>query len=170
MPMVPFIERFPDLGTRETRTVTVPHGHKLPSGEYGFMELYCDERGCDCRRVTISVLRPETGWGRIWATISYGWESQDFYRKWGSASDPVEMQGPSLDELNPQTEHSSALLDVFRSILESPDYVERLKRHYQMFRRTVENGHGRQGNLEANRNENKRKRLRDPRRRSRPPH
>jgi len=97
MPMVPFIERFPELGTRETRTVTIPPGHELPSGEYGFMELYCDEPGCDCRRVTIKVLRPDTGWGKAWATISYGWERQDFYRRWSGASDPAEMQGPTLD-------------------------------------------------------------------------
>ena len=169
MPMVPFIERFPELGTRETRTVTIPPGHELPSGEYGFMELYCDEPGCDCRRVTIKVLRPDTGWGKAWATISYGWERQDFYRRWSGASDPAEMQGPTLDELNPQTEYSSALLDAFRLNLESPDYVERLKRHYRMFRRTVDNGHGRPGSLEANRIDNKRKRLRDPGRRSRRP-
>jgi hypothetical protein len=43
--------------------------------------LYCDEPGCDCRRVTINVLRPETGWGKVWATISYGWESTDFYKE-----------------------------------------------------------------------------------------
>src|SRR6266581_1506064 len=83
MPMIPFIERFPDLGGRETRSVTATQRPDLPDGEYGFVELYCDEPGCDCRRVTIDVLRPETGWSKIWATISYGWESLDFYRTWG---------------------------------------------------------------------------------------
>jgi len=80
------------------------------------------------------------------------------------------MQGPSLDPLNPQTEYSSILLDLFREILQSPGYVERLKRHYQMFRLTVGNGQGQLGNLEAKRIENRRKRLRDPKRLSRRPH
>ena len=82
MPMIPFAERFPELGARETRSVTAIHRPDLPDGEYGFLELYCDEPGCDCRRVMIDVLPPETGWSKIWATISYGWESLDFYRKW----------------------------------------------------------------------------------------
>jgi hypothetical protein len=171
MPMTPFMKRFPELGAQETRSVTVTRRQDLPDGEYGFLEFYCDEPGCDCRRVMIDVLRPETGWSKIWATISYGWESLDFYRKWGGAgSDPIEIKGPYLDPLNPQTRYSSALLNLFRFLLQSTDYVERLKRHYQMFRDTVEKGHGRQGNLEINRIEDKRKRHRDPNRRHRRPH
>jgi hypothetical protein len=84
----------------------------------------------------IDVLRPETGGSKVWATISYGWESLDFYRKWGG-SDPVQIKGPYLDPLNPQTNYSSALLDLFRFLIQSPDYVARLQRHYQMFRESV---------------------------------
>ena len=126
--------------------------------------------GCDCRRVMIDVLRPETGWDKIWATIGYGWESLDFYRKWGGAGDPIEMKGPYLDPLNPQTNYAPALLNLFRFLLQSTKYVERLKRHYQMFRDSVEKGHGRPDRLEINRIDNKRKRLRDPKRRPRHPH
>ena|ERR1017187_2538452 len=169
MPMTPFMERFPEVGVRETRSVTVTHRQDLPDGEYSFLELYCDEPNCDCRRVIIDVLRPETGWSKIWATISYGWEGLDFYLKWGAtASDPSEVKGPYLDPLNPQTKYSAALLNLFRFLLQSPDYVERLKRHYQMFRDSVEKGHGRQDGLEINRIENRRKRLRDPKRRRHP--
>jgi len=92
--------------------------------------------------VTIDVLRPETGWRQIWATISYGWESLDFYRKWGAAdSDPIETKGPYLDTLNPQTKYSSALLNLFRFLIQSPDYVARLQRHYHMFREPVDGEH-----------------------------
>lgn len=171
MPMTPFMERFPDVGARETRSVTVTQQDDLPHGEYGFLEFYCDEPGCDCRRVIISVLRPETGWNTIWATIGYGWESLDFYRKWSKASsDPVEMKGPYLDPLNPQTMYSPALLNLFRFILQSPGYVKRLKRHYRMFRDSVEKGHALRDKLKTNRLENKRRRLRDPKRRRRLPH
>ena len=168
MPMIPFIERFRDLGTKETRTLLVKPEPGIPGGAFGLFELYCDEPGCDCRRVIISVLKPETGWRKVWATIGYGWESADFYLKWSRGhSDPFEMQGPALDELNPQSEYSEMLLELFKQVLESPGYVERLKRHYQMFRGTVEAGPRRLDNVEANRIENKRKRLRDPKRRSR---
>lgn len=84
--MTPFMKRFPEVGARETRSVTIAKRLDLRDGEYGFVELYCDEPGCDCRRVTIDVLRPETGWSKIWATISYGWDSLDFYRQWGGAT------------------------------------------------------------------------------------
>src|SRR5450759_1639168 len=99
--MVPFVERFLELGARETRSVGIRYVENLADGEYGFFELYCNEPGCDCRRVTIDVLRPETGWRKIWATISYGWETLDFYANWGGHhGDPVEMKGPILDHLN----------------------------------------------------------------------
>jgi hypothetical protein len=166
MPMALFMQRFPEVGARETRSVTVTQRPDLPDGEYGFLEFYCDEAGCDCRRVMIEVLRPESGWSKIWATIGYGWESLDFYRQWGGAhSDPVEMKGPYLDVLNPQSEYSSALLNLFRFVLQSPDYVERLKRHYQMFRDSVEKGRGRQEGSGSNRTEDKRKRFREFKRR-----
>jgi hypothetical protein len=91
--MTPFMKRFPELGARETRSVTVPDKQDLPSGEYGFIELYCDEPQCDCRRVMVVVLRPETGW-KFWAVINYGWESVKFYKKWAGApaSDRSERQ------------------------------------------------------------------------------
>jgi hypothetical protein len=138
--MAPFMERFRELGARETRSLTVTGRSDLPDGDYGFIELYCNEPDCDCRRVTIVVLRPGTGW-KFWATISYGWESLDFYQKWASAPDPLdplEWQCPYLDPSAEQTEYSPVLLDMFKYILRSPDYVQRLKTHYQLFRAAVE--------------------------------
>jgi hypothetical protein len=114
----------------------------------------------------IDVLRPETGWSKVWATISYGWETLDFYRQWGG-SDPVPIKGPYLDPLNPQTKHSSALLNLFRFLIQSPQYVARLQQHYQMFRESVNRADNRSDALEANRIENRRKHLRDFRRRRR---
>ena len=101
MPMTPFLQRFPQLAARETRSLTVTGRNDLPDGDYGFIELYCNEPDCDCRRVTVVVLRPHTGW-KYWATISYGWESLDFYQQWASAPtplDPLEWQGPYLEPL-----------------------------------------------------------------------
>jgi hypothetical protein len=138
--MTPFMERFPELGARETRSLTVTGRSDLPDGDYGFIELYCNEPDCDCRRVTIVVLRPNTGW-KFWATISYGWERLDFYQKWASAHgplDPLEWQGPYLDPLAEQTQYSPVLLDLFKFILQSPGYGQRLQNHYQLFRAAVQ--------------------------------
>ena len=138
MPMIPFMERFHDLAKRETKSILVLDQTQLPPGEWGFLEFYCNEPGCDCRRVIICVMRPDTGWRKVWATIGYGWESLDFYRKWGHGMEDDELKGPYLDPLNPQSEYSEVLLGVFREILESPGYIERLRRHYRMFRKTVD--------------------------------
>lgn len=66
MPYVAFHEYFPALARKETRSVTVlPYAAgNVPAGHYGFIEMFCDEPGCDCRRVFLMVLsspanRPE---------------------------------------------------------------------------------------------------------------
>lgn len=169
MPMRPFVELFPEQGARETRSITVTGHETLPDGPYGYFETYCDEPGCDCRRVILLVLRPETGWRRFWATIGYGWESLDFYRHWGTApwtpAEVRDMKGPYLDPLNEQSEHAPVLLEYFESTVLTPDYIDRLKRHYQMFREAIRAGAGSRFDQEARRREKRRKRLRDPRRR-----
>jgi hypothetical protein len=89
MPMTPFVERFRELGARETRSLTVTGRDDLPDGDYGFFEFYCNEPDCDCRRLVVAVLRPSTGRKKFWATINYGWESVEFYQKWAGAPTPV---------------------------------------------------------------------------------
>ncbi|MEW6071060.1 MAG: hypothetical protein AB1726_00505 [Planctomycetota bacterium] len=58
MPYVSFHEYFPELARRETRTVTLmgSSSFELPPGKYALVELYCDERRCDCRRVFLYVV------------------------------------------------------------------------------------------------------------------
>jgi hypothetical protein len=139
MDMTPFMYRFPELARNETRSVTVTGRDDLPNGEYGFIELYCDKPNCDCRRVMVVVLRPETGW-KFWAAINYGWETVEFYQKWAGAPawDRALWAGAFLDPLHAETPISPALLKLFNFILQSPGYVERLKKHYQLFRDSVE--------------------------------
>jgi len=136
MAMVPFYARFRSLAFREMRTVLLRGHHSLPDREYGFLEFYCNERGCDCRRVILQIVTPETG-TRAWASISFGWEGPAFYKKWmsGDANAAAGMAGVTLDPLNPQTEHSQALLRLFRDVvLRDSAYVQRLKHHYEIFK------------------------------------
>ena len=136
MAMVPFYSRshLRNLAIQETRSATVHGWPDLPDGEYGFFEFYCDEPGCNCQRVLIQVISPTTG-AQVWATINYGWESVEFYKKRGLDEELArECQEATLDPLNPQTKYSSALLQLFKSVLQDQAYVERLKRHYKLFK------------------------------------
>jgi len=136
--MAPFFERFPELAAHETRAITFFEPHAgLAAGEYGFLELYCNEPTCDCRRVLVQVRRADRP-NEVLATINYGWESEDFYAQWlhGDREGAREMAGASLDPLNPQSKASPVLLELFRRIiLQDRAYIARLRRHYRMFKR-----------------------------------
>lgn len=142
MPYVQFHDHFPELADRETRSIKVmpDSGTGLPADEYGFLEMYCDERGCDCRRVffyVISASRKKTE-----AVVAWGWEETDFYAKWMKDDDPeilAELKGPILNAGSPRTELAPAILELVRKVLlVDAAYIERIKRHYQMFRARVD--------------------------------
>ena len=72
MPFVELYVYFPEVAGRETRSITIPpgSGFDLPPDDYGFLELYCNERGCDCRRVLFYVVaRSRAG---VQAVIGWG--------------------------------------------------------------------------------------------------
>ena len=141
MAMTPFYTRFHDLALKEMRSATVREQPGVPDGEYSFLELYCDEADCDCRRVIIDVMTADTG-SKIWATINFGWETLEFYEKWMRDKELAKhVIGASLDMLNPQSRYSDALLRLFKWVLEDEAYVERLKRHYALFKGAIHAEH-----------------------------
>lgn len=132
MPMALFGSLFPELGVKETRGVRITDTPGLPDGEYFFFEFYCNEPGCGCRRVILQVTKPPSK--TILATISFGLESVAFYRaRVGNLMAPEEMKGPSLDPFNPQSQYAPALLELVREELDTPEYLEVLERHCDMF-------------------------------------
>ena len=135
--MIPFYARFPELGPRETRCIHVLAADgPLPIGEYDFLELYCDDPGCDCRRVLVQVTTPQAPRTAL-ATINFGWESAEFYahKLHGDKQAGREITEASLDPLHPQSEYAEYLLDYFRARLATdPAYVANLARHYAMFK------------------------------------
>jgi hypothetical protein len=77
----------------------------------------CTDDDCDCRRVIIRVLS-ENSPGKVWATISYGWEDAAFYRQWSSGTrNAREWFGPTLDPPNPQSAHAGAFLSLFKNVV-----------------------------------------------------
>jgi hypothetical protein len=139
-----FHEICPEVGLRETRTVTLmPNsGGDLPPDSYAFIEMYCAEPDCDCRRVYFHVTA-ESNPAATLAIISWGWEPLKFYRRWGNfpktAKDVKTMKGPALAPMCEQSELAPALLELANTVLfSSPDYVERIKRHYKAFRAKID--------------------------------
>jgi hypothetical protein len=142
LPFAPFYEPCPDIARRETRTVTVFPEAKLglPPANYDFIELYCNERGCDCRRVMFMILSSATR--ECEAVVSWGWESIAFYKNWSDIADDAmarQMQGPILNFGSPQGPYSEGLLNLTANVLlQDPAYVERIKRHYGLFRQQID--------------------------------
>ena len=77
--------------------------------------------------------------------IAYGSEGEEYYREWAGENDPEvieELKGPVLNRLSPQSELAPALLKKVKEVvLRDPLYIERLKEHYQLFRKTVDGKH-----------------------------
>ena len=126
--MQSFVNLFPEIAEKETRIMHVFRRSKeipLPPDEYVFAEYYCDEKGCDCRRVMICVQAMKAR--RIMATISLGFDSMD------------PDAGPFLDDLNSQSSHSNLFLHYFLNMInEDSAYLKRLQQHYVMFKEKIE--------------------------------
>jgi len=139
-----FHEICPEIGFRETRSVTLSadDGDDLPADAYAFIEMYCADADCDCRRAYFEVVAASNP-GVVLAVITWGWEPLAFYRRWGSypgaAKDAKAMKGPALAPLNRQSALAPALLELAATVLfSSPEYVERIKRHYALFRGKID--------------------------------
>jgi hypothetical protein len=143
MAHVMFHQYFPEIAETETRGIIISSnsGTGLPAGDYGFLEMFCDEPGCDCRRVLFSVVSDRTK--DVLAVITYGWEDRQFYVDWLKDDDPAaikELKGPALNSCSPQSQLAPVLLSLIQKILfRDRDYIDRIKRHYSMFRDKVDN-------------------------------
>ncbi len=125
MHLRPFHELFPDLASREYRSIVLPDGgDEIPPGGYLYLECYCTDPGCDCRRVLLFVMN---GAHELVASIGFGFDPGSPF------SDPL------LDPLNTQSEYAWELLELAHEYLFSDDlYVQRLERHYEMFKSAVQ--------------------------------
>lgn len=146
MPMSPFFLRCLETAKAETRTVAfLDESYGVPPGELVFDQLYCDEVGCDCRRVILMV-RVADDFDQCLAVINFGWESPEFYQKWSKALDPDEsalMAGPSLETFARQSRYADGIFEYTKNHpLTDADYVARLQRHYTQFKATLRRGSG----------------------------
>ena len=139
--MSPFHSLLPELAQQEVRCVHVGHAPDaasaptLPADEYAYLEFYCEDLECDCRRVFLQVISKGQP-GKVFASISYGWEKESFYRKrmaWDPDAARETVRG-ELDPINEQSEFAQEFLDLFQHVVLDEPYRLRLRRHYQLFR------------------------------------
>lgn len=137
MEMEPFHIKFRNVAEKETRCVLIQKEDRdLPQGEYFFLESFCNDKDCDCRRAFINIIHND----EVLATIGYGWESVDYYRKWLGFEDddlikPKDVKGPVLELTGHHTKHSEKLLELFKdTMLKDQVFIERLEKHYRMFK------------------------------------
>src|SRR5206468_2710909 len=127
--MKPFHSLFPELAQREVRCLHIgpapeAEAHRapvLPSDEYLYVECYCGELACDCRRVLLQVLR-RGAMDTVLANIVYGWDKESFYRKriaWEGDVDQAARRTVrgELDPLLEQSEFAEQLLQLFQQLV-----------------------------------------------------
>jgi hypothetical protein len=124
MSMATFASRFREQARRETRSIATRGQPGLPDDEYAFCEFYCTDRHCDCRRVLLWVMRLSTG--EPVAVISHAFEPP-------RPGAYVQNQ-TFLDPLHPQASFAPRLLQLFKTTVLTPDYAQRLERHYAMMK------------------------------------
>jgi len=134
-----FMEFFPEIAEKETRRITLRNDPQIPDGEYAFVDSFCEDKHCDCRRAYFDVLQIDPDYEPIHAArISYGWEDLDFYLSWSPylpSKMATEMKGPILQPFQKQSRYAERFLEFFESdFLTDPAYTDRIKRHYALFK------------------------------------
>ena len=137
MHFTPFFRFLPEVADKEMRIVKVfgDSPWDLPEDVYGFFEMFCSEKQCDCRRVFFNVMTERQG---SVATIAYGWETTAFYARWLGINDRSvikEMLGPILNVASPQSRIAPQILRMFNDILlVDVDYISSVRRHYKLMK------------------------------------
>jgi hypothetical protein len=137
MRFLSFFDEFPELVKSEFRNIVVlndgTHQYISP-GNYAFLELFCPDINCDCRKVIINVISVNPT--KTWAILNYGWESEDYYKKWWGKN-PLLYQPMTGVKFDPPTNNplKKEFLDVFqRIILHDKNYAKRIESHYFIFK------------------------------------
>ena len=125
--VLPFDHLFPELAIREV--LMIEDASTRPSRILVFREFYCTDPRCDCRRVVLHAT--VDGRPRVIASIGYGFEPP---------LPPFEDEPQALlDPLNPQSEMSETVLDLFTTLVErEPAIRERLISHYVRWKNVVD--------------------------------
>lgn len=123
----------------QVRSVRIAQSPQLPDGEYNFIDMYCSDSNCDCRKTMIQV----THNGMLVSIINYGWEPAKFYNKWMGSSGEEDnqfpaMNGASIDISSPNLVSEEGILGLFHALLNDM-WIAKFKRHYKEVKAAVIN-------------------------------
>ena len=117
----------------QVRSVSIKQSPQLPDGEYSFIDMYCADPACDCRKTMIQVMHN----GNLVSIINYGWESATFYENWMGSSEKgntvPKMHGASIDITSPNLVSTDGTLALFNALL-NDIWIAKFKRHYDEFK------------------------------------
>jgi hypothetical protein len=120
----------------QVRTVGLRDSPQLPDGNYRFVDTYCTDPSCDCRKTMIQVFRNDVHV----STINFGWESVAFYQKWmGDSKDDgtsVSMRGAGIDLTSPDGVSPKGMLAFFMALLDE-DWIAKFRAHYAAVKRKL---------------------------------
>lgn len=129
----------------QVRTVGLRDSRQLPDGDYRFVDTYCTDPECDCRKTMIIVYRNDVHV----STINFGWESAAFYREWMGDSSEDDMglpiSGASIDITSPDGVPPSGMLAFFYALLDE-NWTSKFKTHYAGVKARVVATRPQQGN------------------------
>ena len=120
------------------RTVRISQSPMLPDGEYCFIDKYCTDPSCDCRKTMIEVIHN----GKFVSLINYGWESPEFYQRWMGDSELEQiapMSGASVDISSPDRVSSEGILGLFQALL-NEEWKKAFKTNYSLVKRRLGKG------------------------------
>ena len=122
--MEPYAQIFPDAAEPDMTLELNRKVGRVPKGSYAFLECYCTDPGCDCRRTTLLVINEK---GKQKAAINFGFDLDR------------EMAGPFLDLLQEQAPYAEELLDFFVDAINSDtEWLAGMYQRYRAVRRKVD--------------------------------
>ena len=133
----PFIPAGEILGPEcQIRSVVLTDDPYLPSGAYTFLDTYCTDNTCDCRKTIIQIFHDD----KLVSIVSFGWESPKFYLRWlNSTRDrelATEMSGVSIDPSSPDLVSPKGILLLVKHLLDEK-WISMLKENYRLIRETA---------------------------------
>jgi len=122
--IVPLTVIFPESDKGILRLTLPRKFGKAKAGDYHFVEAYCVEADCDCRRTLIFVVNAE---GKPMAAIDFGFDL-----------DEGPLAGPFLSDTNKQSAAAGDLLKIFVELInDDPEWLKRMYQHYRLVRRKI---------------------------------
>jgi len=119
------------------RTVIIADDPYLPSGEYSFIDFYCTDHTCDCRKTIIQIFHDD----KLVSIVSFGWESPKFYLRWLNSTRmrelATEMSGVSIDFSSPNLVSPKGILLLVKHLLDER-WISMFKENYRLVRKAGE--------------------------------